>query len=211
MFSLNFKNAMPIAAAALGLLFIGSGAQAVTCTDLSIENNVTTNSGCEIGNAGNDTLNPPQVNTDAMFGYTDWSFIAKDDDLNGTNQGVTSALTITNVVSGADGPISGNWQVNYGPFAEILFVIKGGQGQTIEPDQYVGYLLKKLVDGTTGTFTSPFSNTKNQNATGISHITIYGRGDGGGVGFIPVPAGLPLLLTAMGLGGFMSWRKRKSA
>jgi len=36
-------------------------------------------------------------------------------------------------------------------------------------------------------------------------------GNGGGVGFIPVPAGLPLLLTAMGLGGFMSWRKRKTA
>lgn len=31
------------------------------------------------------------------------------------------------------------------------------------------------------------------------------------IGAIPVPAGLPLLLTAMGLGGFMSWRKRKTA
>lgn len=30
------------------------------------------------------------------------------------------------------------------------------------------------------------------------------------IGAIPVPAGLPLLLTAMGLGGFMSWRKRKT-
>jgi hypothetical protein len=28
---------------------------------------------------------------------------------------------------------------------------------------------------------------------------------------IPVPAGLPLLLTAMGLGGVLSWRKRKTA
>eukprot|EP00581_Thalassiosira_minuscula_P026417 CAMPEP_0184432752 /NCGR_PEP_ID=MMETSP0738-20130409/360851_1 /TAXON_ID=385413 /ORGANISM="Thalassiosira miniscula, Strain CCMP1093" /LENGTH=243 /DNA_ID=CAMNT_0026798169 /DNA_START=162 /DNA_END=890 /DNA_ORIENTATION=+ len=42
------------------------------------------------------------------------------------------------------------------------------------------------------------------NAQGLIDDVVLSK-DGGGVGFIPVPAGLPLLLTAMGLGGFMSW------
>ncbi|WP_135502498.1 hypothetical protein [Roseovarius aestuariivivens] len=36
-------------------------------------------------------------------------------------------------------------------------------------------------------------------------------GCGGGVGFVPVPAGLPLLLSALGLGSIVARRKRKTA
>ena len=49
--------------------------------DLFIGDNVTPNSGCELGSTFNDSLGSDpallQVNVDTMFGFSDWEFAGK--------------------------------------------------------------------------------------------------------------------------------------
>lgn len=90
---MNLKNHLDVSARAkrgLGLgvaLLLGTlatAANAVPCAP-SYENNVLANAGCQVGTTNNDLLNPLQVNEDAIFGFTDWSFAQRDNDVNGTD------------------------------------------------------------------------------------------------------------------------------
>ncbi len=57
-----------------------------------------------------------------------------------------------------------------------------------------------------------FSGTTSEPLSGFSDgCGTSGNGGGGGPGEIPLPAGLPLLLSALGLGAFLHRRARKSA
>jgi hypothetical protein len=89
------KFAAGAAVIAAGLLAAPAGAVTTPCsTDQT--NSFTGASGCAIGS----DKNPGElkVNSDEFFSFSDWKFIAKDNDLNGTDEGVLSALTIKNTV-----------------------------------------------------------------------------------------------------------------
>lgn len=210
-----------------GAMFtVNANASFASCTGegYDISDNVAPNIGCTILeplNANqNDSVSPPQssftVNEEAFFGFTDWSFDGKYDnignvsgtdgsslfDFSGNNQSGTFAWT--------DGVIA--------DFSDIMLVFKDG-GDT----NLVGYLidmpllLTSVGDGGfggTGTYTSPFEEPPfafpGQGPRDISHISVYYRSNGGpgpGNGDVPEP-GILLLLGA-GLIGLSLSRRRQ--
>ncbi len=199
------------ALAAFGSLLSASSASAATCT-ATVTASVSLNSGCEIGSTTNDALNvgaplPPntlRVNVDNIFG-DGWSFISRDNDLDGTERGDAAALTITG------DQLSGSFLVDLTGtlFDEALLVFKGGAGANTEPQNYVAYLLSSAligIDGIlAGIYSSPFLDTTDLSSRNISQVSLYGRIDA-----VPLPAALPLLLSALGGLGFMGWRRGAS-
>ena len=190
-----------------------------SCSD-QVKDSFTGESDCAIGSSNNDTLNPLQVNTDAMFGYTDWMYDAKDNNVDGVDDGTNSlslSLTGGTLAGGADGAgtgdLGGLWSIISNAFDlydDIMIVFKSASAEIIDPNMYVAYL---LTDGTTsGAYQSPFINTKNGNLVDISHVSIYYRGDGDdGTPPVPLPAAGFLLLGAMGGLGVAGWRRRRKA
>ena len=65
----------------------------------------------------------------------------------------------------------------------------------------------------TGTWsTSGINNPGNGNQQGISHLSIYNSLiPNNSTPEIPLPAALPLFLSAMGWFGFLGWRRRRAA
>ena len=175
-------------------------ANAVTCS-ASVAASVSGTSACELGNTNNDFLNPLQVNIDSKFGFSDWAFDAKDDDLDGVNDGAnTLGLSLIG------NTLSGTWSIAsnaFDLFSDIMLVFKGGAGNT-EPGSYVAYLLSDI----SGDYQSPFTNPNNGNPKNISHVSLYVRDS---LTPIPLPAGVWLFLTALGGFGFLGWRKNRKA
>ncbi len=54
----------------------------------SIAGNLVTNAGCQLGTNNNDSKT--QVNADSFFGFSDWVFDARDNNLNGVDTGTNS-------------------------------------------------------------------------------------------------------------------------
>jgi len=147
---------------------------------------------CNIGTDNNDNPLPGQVNDDLMFGKSDWLFLAKDegplgDDLGFGPDRISGTLNISAFINAL---VSDDID-----FTDLMLVFKGGSGQRINPDDYVGYLLDRQAleanPSTPITWTSPFTNTSNGNPTDVSHVSLYYRA--GGVP-IPTPALLPGLI-----------------
>lgn len=65
----------------------------------------------------------------------------------------------------------------------------------------MGYLLNGSA--TSGTYSTPFVNASNGNPKEISHITVYVANP------VPVPAALPLLISALGGPGFLTLRRKR--
>lgn len=183
--------------AALAVSLLATGADAATCSSYQAGkvSNSTCQVGSDIGNPGQNNDSTARVNSDLMFGFSDWTSLARDNGLNGTDTGPnTAALNMTGNVQ------SGSYAVSpVGVFNQLMLVFKSGNGR---PDTYIGYLLSAL----TGTYTSPFLNDKNNNSKDISHVSLYGRT--ASVAPIPLPAAGILLMTA--LGGLVLARRRKS-
>jgi hypothetical protein len=199
----KMKKYFQTAAIAGVVAFAAGAASAGTVCSVSIANNVMPSSGCEVGSTNNDNPLPGQVNADVMFGYTDWVYLAKDNDLNGTDEGpFPASLTVSG------GLQSGTWTIN-NPFFDDIFdymiVLKGGVGNNTQPN-YVGW----LVTAQTGSYTTPFFNAMGGgagNPKDISHLTLYARGTPQ-PSPVPVPAAALLLLTGAGaLGGLRMKRK----
>ncbi len=208
---LNLLTACAIAAFSISV----SGTYAATVTSTActgtiagstttIADAVAVTSACEFGTVSQDSV--AQVNADELFSFTDWNFIAKDNDLDGTDEGLVSALTLTGTT------LSGNWAVDaalFDTYANLMLVFKmGSETSGFTPAEYVGYLIGSKGPFA-GTYLSMFQ--KNSNPGDISHVTLYGRlKDNNEPPPIPLPAGGLLLLTGLaGLGAASRRRKRK--
>ena len=187
-------------AASVSLMAV-PGAQAVpsACSSVSpdVTGDVVSNSGCQIDAAlNNDAVG--DVNGAGFFGITDWSFIEKNDPpVEGTGSLVTTGTTQ-----------GGTWTIN-GFDSNLLYLLTfkaGNVNSGVRPGVVIAY----LIETATGSWTSPFFNANNNNRKDTSHISLFSTTSTPD-GFdpqVPVPAALPLMLTAIGVAGFMARRRR---
>ncbi len=163
-----------------------------------------------------DFLNPLTVNeSGGFFDKTTWAFAGK----------IAPAGNAFTDPTDDNAPeqegLSGSFDLSaLGLTGEVMLVFKGGDDTTL-----VGYLLTSLVGAWESPFTDPPFDFSNQNGTGpiekdVSHISVYSApcppgniscGVNTQTPPVPVPAGLPLMLTAIGIGAYMRKRARKSA
>ena len=194
-----------LAALAASIVGFSGGANAATCT-AAVALGVTPNQGCHVGTtgvggSGNDSESI--LDGETLFGETNWTQIAKDNDLNGTDSGDAAALTVTGSL------ISGTLDIAdfvFSTYAKVAVVLKSGGGNAT-PDFWVAYDVADI--NSVYSYTSIFLNNNNSNQKNLSHISLYGTGVGPGGGTIPLPAAGWLLVA--GLGGLVAvGRKKKS-
>lgn len=175
----NFAVAGAFAVLAAG--FGATQAEAATC----MPSDVTVSTAC-----ANVDGNDSESVVDGLFGL-DVDFEAKVD-APGSSDGILS-------VTYDEGGLSGTWSVDsWSGFGSAILVTKAGPA-------FAAYLLD-LAAGTTGTWSTAGLTNPGGNQPEISHISLYtAEGD---MSVVPVPAGLPLMLTALGLGG-LALRRRK--
>ncbi|GGO60539.1 hypothetical protein SAMN05444398_11361 [Roseovarius pacificus] len=214
------KQLIP-AVAALALSTVAGAASAATWTnELTCSvTDVTANAADCFGSLSPDPKNDNKVDfnsdtfdddgtiTTGLFGYTDWSYLGKDDTPGGTDAG-GAALGLDATPDG--GATSGGWDMTDGilsQYSQVIIVLKGST-------DFAAYLYNVVADAESGTFVMPSfikDNTQDKQHA-LSHLSVYARGGNtppGGV--IPLPAGLPLMLSALGIGGLIARRKRKAA
>ena len=144
------KGLTSVLMAGAGLLMAASANAAwVDCGSYAAANGIQPNGGFTVSTtATQDFLKtiPMTVNGDrGSFGFTDWTFIAKDENKSAT------------------GP-SGTWSVDAGAYTQVMAVFKSGARTFL-----TGYLLL----GSDGHWTSPFQ--VNNKVRDNSHISFYGR------------------------------------
>lgn len=186
-------------AAGLALMAQPASAAVVNCSAGApdVSGNVTPNAGCQFSNsATNDAPPPPPavVNAEMFFGFSDWLFDGKDNGVDGVDEGPnTLGLVLTGDTK------SGTWALTgLSSLAgiQVMLIFKDGVGSL--PSPLIGYLL----DGLSGTYTSPFFGDKGQ-VKDISHVSIYYR-----VSEVPLPGALWLMGAGLAGLGFASRKKK---
>lgn len=189
-------------AAVLAIVYIAGMGQAhaiaTPCSGFSpdVTGSVTGTSECQIDPAvDNDS---PEGNFLAAdwFDYDDWSQDAKDNDLDGVDEG---ANTLGFSVSGDR--LSGEWMFS-GNIAGLDVMLVFKDGQKSNPNGLVSY----LVSATSGTYESMFFKDPENldNPQQISHVSVWSRGES-----VQIPAPGVLGLLGLGLLGIMAVGRRR--
>ena len=185
------------------LMSFGSQAQAATCSSGAL-GAVSGSVACDAGSTNNDNPLPGQVNADMLHGIDTWEYAGKVD-FGGMIEAGDVDIGFA-IGGGTGGDVqNGTWSIDanaWSLYSNIMIVIKGGAGGNTQTT-YVGYLLDGV--STSGTYTTPFFNPANMNPKDISHITAYVATP------VPVPAALPLFLTALAATGWVARRRRETA
>ncbi len=130
----------------------------------------------------------------SMFSNTGWILGDKAGDESGGDGVIFFTDSPT---AGETSP--GSWAINLDAFAlasQVVVTLK-------QADSFAAF----LVDATSGTWTTAGPGGS---AMGLSHGSVYYLADGRNPGPppVPLPAALPLLLSAFGGLGFFGWRRR---
>lgn len=166
---------------------------------------------CTIANVNQDNTTAPLVvngtvggPNDGFFGIESWLFAGKLDETTGLTTDAT--LPASSGSFSISATLASSWD-------EIMLVFKDGAGTTL-----VGYLLDSGVlsgNWLTPFLDPPFGLPGNSTSHTVSHISVYytecppGRSCSIPVGEIPLPAGILLLISALGGLGFLA-RFRKA-
>lgn len=188
---------------ALALTFAAQSASAVTLSSeaclLSSVSGSTACMGIYEGNDSNQDLS-------GLFGTATWTEVLKH---NSGNAGSTSGNGVELTIG-----FPSTWSVDtYAGNDPVMFVLKGG-------NSFSAFLMDTTILSGTFDMQSALTggaNTPAQNrarGAGLSHWTVYTGGNGGGgvvLPPVPLPAALPMLLTAFGFGGLALRKSRKAA
>lgn len=197
----TLKSAVASATLVVGLL---SASLASAATVGVMTGSPLTAAASETGSTNNDKLNVGddkelQVNLDTIFGISDWVYLGKyefDD---------TGEKT-SNIMLSSFNTKMGSFSISdaiFNAYTNFILVLKGSADEN-----YIAYNL----ESEDGTYSSPFTNKKGK-MQDISHISLYGSGDTGdvdGPSPVPLPAGLPMLLSAVAGMAYLRKRKQKA-
>lgn len=199
---------------AVGLFALGTGgASALTCPDeagtftasFTVNATPTNTVSCHLGAVdlwGGGNLNGSDGDAvgaagEAAFG-TSFNFLEKDNAPSGNPSNAAGILRINGYTDVPDvTPPKHTFTMNFsivGTYTNLVLAIIGGGGQNTP--RWAAFLLPPDVTG--GTITLYAQNE-------ISHINLYGT-----LAAVPVPAGIALGASALGLLGFMGWRRKKT-
>lgn len=183
----NRLLALPFAIVAmLGVLVCGSAQAGVVTCDPSSLPLVSNTTDCEKStSATQDFLNtnPMTVNGEKFFGFNDWLFLDKDDNLEAK---------------------TGNWAVAssvWDNYSNLMLIFKDGAGTTL-----IGYLA--LEGATGGTWESPFRSPEfdvDKKIKDVSHISYYVRG---AVTQVPDAGSIVLMLIGLAFLGVSRIRSK---
>jgi hypothetical protein len=210
---------VPALALPLALAFPAlSQADFVSCTgtepSYDISDHVTPSTDCAIlapenGNANDFTGGSDSslwtVNLEAFFGYSDWLFDGKWQDVGGT-----MTYDGADLVSFDGTNMGGDWTLEalgfWSDHEHLMFVFKDGANTNL-----TAYLIETGATG--GTYLTPFVNPPfnvSSNGREISHISVYYRGEGDTPPReIPEPALLVLFGTGLLAMGWMVRRRKE--
>lgn len=172
------------------LMMLGTASKNVEAATMSCTSAATyslsdaSNAACFSGNDTN------QIDaTFSLFGSTGWILSDKNDDASAGDG------TIEFTTAPINGAQSGNWAIDtLAGLSEIVITLKAGNG-------FGAFLLDLTVpDPLSGSWAS----TKD-----LSHASIYYNGDP--VSAVPLPAALPLFLSALAGLGLLGWRRKRIA
>ncbi len=199
-----------------------------------VTNDVSPTSACYVlqNTNGNVTNHIDEFNATNFGGFADWVTLGKITP-------PATAGTNFDMTFDAGGASSGRWTVKssvYSAYESLVLLFKSGEdNDKVEPGNEIGYILA----GATGDWKNPSytysPTTYNPDGTvkklpslgdrkDLSHVELYARlkkeepcvpgapgCDDSGPTPVPLPAGLPLLLTGLAVFGWMSRKTRKSA
>ena len=140
-----------------------------------------------------------------MFGFDDWVFAEKLNFPSTAEEDIDVGLIISGTAISGSWTISDIWGIDVSPvgvITDVMFVLKGGQGNNTNPN-YQGYLITQ--GATSGSFDTPFFNLNNGNAKDISHISVYVRS--GDPPLVPEPSSL-LVWGSLAISGIALGRRR---
>jgi len=177
----------------------GAQAAPAACSSFSpnVTGDVTANAGCQIDSVlTNDSQG--DVNSAGFFGVTNWSFLDKDD----PPVNAAGSLRTTGTALG------GGWSID--GFDSNLFYLLTFKAANPNANPRPSTVIAYLITTASGTWDSPIFNANNDNRKETSHISLFSTTStpDGFQPDVPVPAALPLMLTAIGVAGFMARRRR---